>query len=111
MTSGKWKSSRRATSLPPDWSARRRACAERAGGRCEANSQITDWGREFAHGTRCERPGAEADHALGRDDHRVEALQWLCEPHHAKKTQKEAQQARAARKRPPRREERHPGLR
>jgi len=102
-----WASSGRRTELPSDWPARVDATRERAGGRCEARSQITDWGKTYAHGTRCERPGSECDHRSDRDDH--DDLQWLCTPHHRRKTQKESAAGREARKVPKRAAEEHPG--
>ena len=80
--SGKWHHNNR-RSLPRDWKARRRAVRERAGGQCEA----------VDNGVRCTNEGVECDHAVHRDDHRIEALAWLCDDHHKVKTQAEARQA------------------
>lgn len=102
-----WESSGRRTELPSDWPERVDRTRERAGGRCEAASQITDWGKTYAHGTRCERAGTDCDHKSDRDNH--DDLQWLCSLHHRRKTQKESAEGKAARKLPPRREEPHPG--
>jgi hypothetical protein len=96
--------------LPPDWEKRRQERKAIAGGRCEAMSRITAGGRTYDFGIRCDREGAEADHHRSRDDHRVESLRWLCPLHHKRKTQREARQARW-KPLPPRRVERHPGLR
>lgn len=79
--SGKWQR-QEPRALPPDWGARRRAVRERAAGQCEATED----------GSRCQSQGSECDHAVHRDDHRIESLQWLCEEHHQAKTQREAQE-------------------
>lgn len=102
-----WKDSLRRKQLPSDWYRRRQRCKNAAGGRCEALSQITDWGKTYNEGTRCVREGTDADHRGDRDDH--DDLQWLCRPHHQAKTAQEAQEGLNRRKIPPRREERHPG--
>ena len=97
-----WASSDRASRLPADWQARRRAVARAAGGRCQAI---------MSDGSRCRWPGSECDHIVRGDDHDLSNLQWLCHWHHAQKTHREAVQARldkqaaAAR----RRMESHPG--
>lgn len=83
--SGQWHHNNR-RQLPPDWAARRRAVRERAGDQCEA----------VENGTRCTRQGSECDHAVHRDDHRIESLQWLCSDHHTEKTQAEARAASQA---------------
>lgn len=80
--------------LPANWESLRKQRREMAGGQCEANSQITDWGRIFDVGTRCVRPGEELDHHENRDNHDLMALRWLCSPHHRKKTQQESAEAR-----------------
>lgn len=51
--------------------------------------------------------GRDCDHIDGRDNHELENLQWLCQPHHMLKTQAEANAARIRTRREP---ERHPGL-
>ena len=106
--SGKWASSNRRAELPPDWEQRRQAIKQRAGGRCEAMSQITGDRKEYDHGTRCTRKGSECDHVGDKMDHGPANLQWLCWLHHRNRTQKQAADARWQ-KLPPRREERHPG--
>lgn len=97
-----WASSDRASRLPADWQARRRAVAARAGGRCQAI---------MSDGSRCRWPGTECDHIARGDNHDLSNLQWLCHWHHAQKTRREAVQARrdkqAAAER--RRMESHPG--
>lgn len=102
-----WEGSGRRSQLPSDWPARVERTRTRAGGRCEARSQITDWGKTYGHGSRCDRPGTDADHRGDRDDH--DDLQWLCSPHHKRKTQKEALAGKARRQAPKRQEEQHPG--
>ncbi|MFC7973897.1 HNH endonuclease [Streptomyces cinereoruber] len=59
------------------------------------------------------RPSTVADHIEAMtDDHRLEALQGVCEPCHRQKTAREAAAARAAAQRPGRKRpaEQHPGL-
>ncbi|MFD4135541.1 HNH endonuclease [Streptomyces goshikiensis] len=59
------------------------------------------------------RPATVADHIHAMtDDHRLEALQGVCEPCHRQKTAREAAAARAASQKPGRRRpgEEHPGL-
>lgn len=94
MTRG-WKGSNRREELPDDWQVRRLKVKERAGGRCEHVS---------AAGVRCSRAGTDADHALGRWDHRIEALQWLCPEHHKRKTGQESWAAKRAQRRKGKRE-------
>lgn len=71
-----WAGSNRLNTLPPDWQARRRAVAERAGWRCQADDA----------GFRCGRLGTDCDHVNDRDDHSLSNLQWLCRGHHNQKT-------------------------
>jgi 5-methylcytosine-specific restriction enzyme A len=106
--SGKWASSNRRAELPADWEWRRGETKKRAGGRCEAMSQITGDRKEYAHGTRCERKGSECDHTGDKMDHSLDKLEWLCWLHHRNRTQKQATDARWQ-ELPPKREERHPG--
>ncbi|WP_209624827.1 HNH endonuclease signature motif containing protein [Saccharothrix coeruleofusca] len=87
---GRWADSTSRDDLPPDWPQRRAATRRRAGGRCE--------GRVRGH--RCPNPGTDCDHRIPRwrgGTHDLGNLQWLCPTCHATKTQREAQQARAAR--------------
>lgn len=92
-----WSSSNRASRLPSDWPKRRAQTKKRAGGQCEA----------IDNGTRCPAPGTDCDHIQRGDNHELRNLQWLCRPHHKRKTQAEALEARPSRFRPP---EQHPGL-
>lgn len=88
--SGKWASSRRREELPDDWPLLRRKRKEIAGGRCEWVSPS---------GVRCRREGTDADHWEGRDIHGVEALRWLCDTHHKRKTSEEAFAGRTSKRR------------
>lgn len=74
-----WAGSTRRATLPADWNQRVATVHRRAAGRCE-----------HVDGQRCPLAGAQVDHAVHRDDHRIEALQLLCDPHHRTKTQAEA---------------------
>lgn len=62
----------RAQSLPRDWEDRRKQVKLRAKGRCE----------NVIEGKRCMAQGTECHHAGEPDDHRISALQWLCEDCH-----------------------------
>lgn len=100
-----WASSDRRAHLPRDWAKRRLRVKRRAHGRCEC---LGDCGQ---HEDRCTEPGTDCDHLAGRDDHRLEVLQWLCSDCHDRKTMTERQrdqnEAKKRAKRPP---PRHPGL-
>lgn len=98
-----WDSSRRRDQLPPNWQQLRRAAKTRAHGYCE---HVND------DGTRCTNPGTDLHHAGDRNDHRLEALQWLCREHHDVQTRRQSREAWnkryiEAKKRSP---ETHPGL-
>lgn len=71
-----WKGSDRKARLPDNWETLRQATAMLADGRCQ-------W---VEHGTRCVSPGTDCDHIIEGDDHSQHNLQWLCSPHHRKKT-------------------------
>lgn len=92
--------------LPSNWASIREQVFKRDGYRCR-------W--ILPSGKRCPRGRAtgwalECDHKGDRNDHRLEALQTLCEKHHRDKTSKEGIAAREAkRKKRPRRVERRPG--
>ena len=92
-----WNTSKRASRLPANWRALRKQVLER-----DVVCQI------------CRvRTATVADHIQAMtDDHRLEALQGVCEPCHRQKTAREAAAARAAAARPGRRRpgEEHPGL-
>lgn len=85
--SGGWERSTpdRKSRLPDDWQARRKAVAERAGGRCEMR---------MANGSRCRDKGTDCDHVKAGDNHSLENLQWICTWHHRKKTAAEGNAAR-----------------
>lgn len=92
-----WGTSTRRSRLPKDWKKIRR--------------QVLD--RDVTCVLCRVRPATIADHIHAMtDDHRLEALQGVCEPCHRQKTAREAAAARAAAARPGRRRpaEEHPGL-
>lgn len=96
-----WTSSNRRAELPPNWPAIVAHTRDRAGGQCQWVEQ----------GQRCPLPGTDCDHAGDRNDH--SNTQWLCEDHHKRKTQQEAQEARAAQRaklQHPSARAQHPGL-
>lgn len=92
-------STNRAARLPGDWRTRRQTVKARANGRCQ-------W---FTGVVRCDEAGTECDHIVNNDDHSLANLQWLCAPHHHKKTLQEAAEARNKYSRK-RGKEQHPGL-
>lgn len=92
-----WGTSRRSSRLPKNWKSLR--------------AQV------LARDPVCRictvRPSTVADHIVPMtDDHRLEALQGVCEPCHRLKTAREAAAFRAAARGPGRNREpeRHPGL-
>lgn len=92
-----WGTSTRKSRLPANWRRIRRLVLERD--RTCVLCRV--------------RPSSVADHKQAMtDDHRLEALQGMCEPCHRQKTAKEAAAARAASTRPGRKRpaEGHPGL-
>lgn len=105
-----WDGSTRAETLPPDWPKRvakeRRAAAtpEHPNGQCRRRIKSAVTGRWM----RCPLAGDEVDHRSDRLNH--DDVELLCSRHHTKKTQQEAQAAKAAKRATGRREpERHPG--
>ena len=58
--------------LPKDWDKRHKQVKHRAKNRCE---YVED-------GKRCKARGTECHHAGEPEDHRISALQWLCEDCH-----------------------------
>ncbi len=86
--------------LPSNWSQLVAEARARAGGRCQ-------WA--YRNGGRCRKPGTDADHYGDRDDH--EKLRWLCSEHHAWRTSRQGNEAKAVirekRRRPA---EPHPGM-
>lgn len=95
MTSARWSTSTRRAELPPDWHRTRCRILERDPICCACHLM----------------PPAEVDHIHDPHDHDDTNLQGLCTDCHKRKTQAEAQAARArkTRRRPQR--EQHPGLR
>lgn len=95
-----WANSDRASRLPADWAARKRATRLRAHGRCEAHHHHPD----------CDGRGTECDHIHTGDDHSLTNLQWLSKPCHRAKTTEETRARNrldaALRRRPA---EPHPG--
>lgn len=92
-----WNTSKRASRLPANWRQLRAQVLER-----DVVCRICSV-----------RPSTVADHILPMtDDHRLEALQGVCDPCHRQKTAREAAAARAAAPRPNRfrESESHPGL-
>lgn len=99
---GRWASSNRRSELPPDWHKIRARILRRDGHRCT-------W---IENGHSCGAPATDVDHVADPLDHSEANLRSLCDPHHKRKTQAEAQAARARlvalRRRPV---DAHPGLR
>jgi 5-methylcytosine-specific restriction enzyme A len=98
-----WNTSTRGKRLPGDWKQLRQATLHRDAHQCV--SPLRDGGR-------CPEPATDVDHITRGDNHALENLQSLCAWHHKRKTQQEAQAARAAlprvtEKRPT---GKHPGL-
>ena len=102
-----WVNSDRRATLPPNWRHLVAYVKNRALGRCECPGSHPERVATYT-GTRCRMAGSDCDHIAGRDDHRVENLQWLCEYHHQVKTINDRRTRRRSDRRPP---ERHPGLR
>lgn len=92
-----WGTSTRKSRLPANWRRLRRLVLER-----DVTCVICRVRRSTV---------ADHIHAM-TDDHRLEALQGVCEPCHRQKTAREAAAARAASQKPGRRRppEAHPGL-
>lgn len=83
--------------LPPDWPAIRRHTLHRDGHRCT-------WTQ--ADGTRCrETTRLEVDHIGDPDNHTLANLRTLCHWHHARRTARQAADAKQQRPAPS-----HPGL-
>lgn len=94
-----WEGSTRRKRLPADWAERRRKVMERDQGKCQH--------REKPYKPICGKLGNQVDHIVHGDDHRLENLQVLCEPHHNVKSAREGGQSFTPLRRPP---ERHPAL-
>ena len=83
-----WAGSTRKETLPADWERLRQACFKRDGYRCT-------W---FDQGQRCPAPATDCDHINDRNDHSLRNLRSLCGPHHARRTSKQAHEAKKAMK-------------
>ena len=94
--SGQWAGSDRRQRLPPDWGEIRQ--------RVIARDKVCQW-RDNPKEPVCGAPANQVDHINPKtDDHRLAALQLLCEPHHRRKSAREGAAAfhanrRAIRKR------------
>ena len=94
-----WAGSTRRARLPRDWAKRVAATRDRARGRCEG---ISLHGEDRWHVAECDGVGAECDHDVRGDDHRLSNLRWLSSPCHTAKTKGEKPRRK-------RRERAHPG--
>jgi 5-methylcytosine-specific restriction protein A len=95
--SGGWKHSTRRESLPPNWKQIRPAVI--------ARDKVCQW--PMPGGGVCGAAANQVDHKDDRNDHRLDALQLLCEPHHAIKSSAEGVATQPRERRP---REKHPGL-
>ncbi len=101
-----WVNSTRLATLPRDWKRRVAQVRARAAGRCEWPGFHGSRNLPIA-GERCAEPGTDCDHIGDPMNHDLANLQWLCHPHHDKKTIDTRRTRRRSDRRPP---ERHPGL-
>lgn len=112
-----WKpdpTSRRTTPRPKGWGKLRRAVLERDGGRCTWIEGLPDGGSwtMWADLRRCTRAARDVDHMGNADDHSIELLRALCGTHHDKRTSRQANEAKQAKKQASMRQTKaHPGLR
>lgn len=101
---GQWQGSDRRDRLPPDWQKRRADVMRRAGRKCE---------HEY-RGERCSWKATDVDHVVPGDDHELDNLQALCSWHHARKSSREGNAAKAVKRQATAqkfsRTEDHPGL-
>jgi len=81
--SNKWRGSNRASRLPSNWTALRRAVLKRDNNSC----QIQEPG--------CLGRATEVDHIQAGDDHRLSNLQAACRACHAAKSGREGNAAKA----------------
>lgn len=80
--SGQWAGSDRRSRLPTDWSQIRNRRLQLDGHRCQWRASPSE--------PICGAPANQVDHIKAKtDDHRLEALQSLCEPHHKSKSARE----------------------
>lgn len=117
---GNWQGSDRQSTLPPHWATHiRPAVLTRDHGRCTWLHQHEDGDGGFPtylagrypEAQRCPHPASDVDHWGERYDHRVESCRSLCTRHHAHRSSRQGNAARARQrallttpKRP------HPGL-
>jgi hypothetical protein len=100
VSRGSW----RTTPLPSGW------------GRLRASVLIRDpicrWGMLPGEDGPCHMPSTTSDHMGPPDDHRIELLRGLCEPHHVRRSGQQGQAAKTARYRAMkfRPKEPHPGF-
>jgi hypothetical protein len=100
VSRGSW----RTTPLPNGW------------GRLRASVLIRDpicrWGMLPGEDGPCHMPSTTSDHMGPPDDHRIELLRGLCEPHHVRRSASQGQAAKTARYRAMkfRPKEPHPGF-
>lgn len=83
---GHWAGSTRRDTLPANWPAVRRHVFKRDGWQCT----------EIIDGQRCTNRATDCDHIGDRLDHRPEMLRSKCKTHHAIKSSREGNAARAA---------------
>lgn len=104
-----WQNSTRRDRLPPDWPRIRKR-------RLRQDKYLCQWklDPDDPRSDICGAYATDVDHKNPGDDHRMENLQSLCEPHHQAKSSSEGGQARAQKRREIdsrfRRTEEHPGL-
>lgn len=100
MPRGTWKpdlTSRRTSPRPRGWKTLRGDVIKRDKGRCtwvQGEQNGGTW-RQWADPRRCTNPGVDVDHIGNPEDHSLDNLRLLCEPHHDHRT---ALQANAAKK-------------
>jgi len=99
-----WEGSDRKSRLPDDWPARRERVMKRDRRRCQQEDPdseiVNDRGQRI-----CGVIGNQVDHVIPGDDHRLDNLQVLCEPHHRTKSAREGGNSFTPLRRPP---ETHP---
>ena len=85
-----WDTSNRRDRLPPDWPRIRKRILKRDRHICQHEDDY--------HGL-CGEPATEVDHIRAGDDHRDVNLQALCTWHHKRKSSREGNAARSAKRR------------
>lgn len=100
-----WQGSTRRHRLPPDWPKIRKRILRRDGHVCQT--------RDDRYRI-CGRPATEVDHKRPGDDHSDGNLEAICEWHHARKSSREGNAAKAKNRREIasrfRTSENHPGI-